>query len=220
MGQEHAALKGLPEPGEPIFYPKVGHCIYRGVTEDRVAPGTELLELEELEEGSRILIPLSRVPELNLRGAGNSIDEIKEVLAAEFEQPAEDEAARQIIIEELISDGTPRSLALSLKRLHFIRQTEGLSREEEQTRKKIRSWLAAEVSISKECTRAEAQAFMTRVLQDSMAEHRRKEEEEARRKRKAAREQKKAESALLAAAAAAPPPPPAKPRTELSCAGR
>ena len=75
----------LAEPGEPIFYPKVGHCIYRGVTEDQVAPGTQLLELEDLEEGSRILIPLSRVPQLNLRAAGTALPEIQAVLAAEFE---------------------------------------------------------------------------------------------------------------------------------------
>ena len=60
MAEKNPALAGLPEPGEPVFYPKVGHCIYRRVTEDSVAPGTELLELEDMEEGSRILIPLAR----------------------------------------------------------------------------------------------------------------------------------------------------------------
>ena len=61
--EENRALAGLPEPGEPVFYPKVGHCIFRRITEDRVAPGTELLELEDMEEGSRILIPIARVPQ-------------------------------------------------------------------------------------------------------------------------------------------------------------
>jgi RNA polymerase-interacting CarD/CdnL/TRCF family regulator len=196
------ALKGLPEPGEPVFYPKVGHCIYRGVTEDRVAPGTRLLELEDLEEGSRILIPLARVPELNLRPAGLALDDIKDILSAEFEEPMEDEDARHELVEELIADGSPRALAQALKRLHLVRQTSGLSREEEQTRKKVRSWLAAEVSISKECTRAEAQAFMTRALQDSMAAHRQKEKEEAKERRRAAKEQKKAEKEAEREAAA------------------
>ncbi len=202
MGQEIRALAGLPEPGEPVFYPKVGHCIYRGVTEDRVAPGTQLLELEDLEEGSRILIPLPRVPQLNLRPAGTAFQEIQEVLAAEFEEPLEDEDERHKLVETLITDGSPRALAQSLKRLHLLRQTTGLSREEEQTRKKIRSWLAAEVSISKDCTRAEAQAFMTRILQETMAEHEKKEKEEAKERRRAAREQKKAEEAAAEALAA------------------
>jgi RNA polymerase-interacting CarD/CdnL/TRCF family regulator len=202
VGQEIRALAGLPEPGEPVFYPKVGHCIYRGVTEDRVAPGTQLLELEDLEEGSRILIPLPRVPQLNLRPAGTAFQEIQEVLAAEFEEPLEDEDELHKLVETLITDGSPRALAQSLKRLHLLRQTTGLSREEEQTRKKIRSWLAAEVSISKNCTRAEAQAFMTRILQETMAEHEKKEKEEAKERRRAAREQKKAEEAAAEALAA------------------
>ena len=193
MGQEDAVLEGLPDVSEPVFYPKVGHCIYRGVVEDQAAPGTRLLELEDMEEGSRILIPLARVPQLNLRPAGHELDAIKEVLASEYEEPIEDETERHALIEKLITDGSARALAVSLKRLHLIRQTEGLSREEEQTRKKIRSWLAAEVAISRQCTRAEAQAFMTRVLQDSMAEHERKEKEEAKERRRAAREQRKAE---------------------------
>ena len=203
MGQDIPALAELPEPGEPVFYPKVGHCIYRGVTEDSVAPGTQLLELEDLEEGSRILIPLPRVPQLNLRPAGAAFDEIKEVLAAEFKEPIEDEDERHELIETLITDGSPRALAQSLKRLHLLRQTTGLSREEEQMRKKIRSWLAAEVSISKECTRAEAQAFMTRILQETMSEHEKKEKEEAKERRRAAREQKKAQEAAAEEALAA-----------------
>ncbi len=202
MGQDIPALAGLPEPGEPVFYPKVGHCIYRGVTEDPVAPGTQLLELEDLEEGSRILIPLPRVPQLKLRSAGTAFQEIKEVLAAEFEEPLEDEDERHKLVETLITDGSPRALAQSLKRLHLLRQTTGLSREEEQTRKKIRSWLAAEVSISKDCTRAEAQAFMTRILQETMAEHEKKEKEEAKERRRVARELKKAQEAAAEALAA------------------
>ncbi|MGH9323504.1 MAG: hypothetical protein ACRD21_16530 [Vicinamibacteria bacterium] len=200
MGGEDATLARLPEPGKPIFYPKVGHCIFRGVTEDRVAPGTQLVELEDLDEGSRILIPMSRVPELNLRPAGTAMAAIQEELSSQFEEPQADEAERQRLIEELITEGSPRSLARALKRLHFLRQTTGLSREEEQVRKKIRSWLAAEVSISKECTRAEAQAFITRVLQDAMSAHRLKEKEEAKERRRAAKELKKAEGAAPAPA--------------------
>ncbi|GMR23838.1 MAG: hypothetical protein BMS9Abin37_2311 [Acidobacteriota bacterium] len=205
MGEDNSVLAELPEPGEPVFYPKVGHCIYRGVTEDRVAPGTQLLELEDLEEGSRILIPLPRVPQLNLRPAGTAFPDIQEVLAAEFEEPIEDEDERHKLVETLITDGSPRALALSLKRLHLLRQTTGLSREEEQTRKKVRSWLAAEVSISKDCTRAEAQAFMTRILQETMAEHEKKEKEEAKERRRVAREQKKAQEAAVEALAAGGP---------------
>ena len=201
MGQNISVLAELPEPGEPVFYPKVGHCIYRGVTEDQVAPGTQLLELEDLEEGSRILIPLPRVPQLNLRAAGTAFQEIKEVLAAEFEEPIEDEDERHKLVETLITDGSPRALAQSLKILHLLRQTTGLSREEEQTRKKIRSWLAAEVSISRDCTRAEAQAFMTRILQETMAEHQKKEKEEAKERRRVARELKKAQEAAAEALA-------------------
>jgi RNA polymerase-interacting CarD/CdnL/TRCF family regulator len=195
LGGDEATVAGLPEPGESIFYPKVGHCIFRGVIEDRVAPGTKLVELEDMEEGSRILIPLPRVPELNLRPAGGGLEAIQEELSAQFEEPFPDEEDRHQLIEELITEGSPRSLARALKRLHFLRQTTGLSREEEQTRKKVRSWLAAEVALSKECTRAEAQAFMTRLLQDAMSAHRLKEKEEAKERRRAAKEQKRAESA-------------------------
>jgi RNA polymerase-interacting CarD/CdnL/TRCF family regulator len=200
---EEPTLAGLPEPGEPIFYPKVGHCIFRGVTEDPAAPGTRLVELEDIEEGSRILIPLARVPELNLRRAGTSLEPIQEQLASEFEEPLTDAEDRHRLIEELSADGSPQSLARALKRLHFLRQTTGLSREEEQSRKKIRSWLAAEVALSKECTRAEAQAFMTRVLQQAMTEHKRKEKEEAKERRRAAKAQKKTEEEETAAAAEA-----------------
>jgi len=195
VAEENPALLGLPEPGKPMFYPKVGHCIYRGVTQDRAAPGTELLELEDLEEGSRILIPLARVPELNLRPAGMASEEIKRVLSSEFEEPIEDEDERHALTEQLIVDGSPEALSRALKQLHLLRQTEGLDRKEELTRKKVRSWLAAEVSLSRDCTRAEAQAFMTRVLQESLAEHERKEKEEAKERRRAARQQRIAEEA-------------------------
>ena len=142
VGEADPALAGLPEPGDPVFYPKVGHCIYRGVTEDRVAPGMRLLELEDFDEDSRILIPLARVPELKLRPAGLALEDIKEILSAEFEEPIESEDERHDLVEELIADGSPRALAQALKRLHLIRQTSDLSREEELTRKKVRSWLA------------------------------------------------------------------------------
>lgn len=195
MEADEATLARLPKPGEPIFYPKVGHCVFRGVIEDRAAPGAKLVELEDAEEGSRILVPLARVPELNLRPAGKAMAAIQEELSSQFEEPLLDDADRHRVIEELITEGSPRSLARALKRLHFIRQTTGLPREEEQTRKKIRSWLAAEVAIARECTRAEAQAFMTRVLQDAMSAHKIKEKAEAKERRRAAKEQKRAESA-------------------------
>ena len=202
MGGDEATLARLPKPGEPIFYPRVGHCIFRGVIEDPAAPGAKLVELEDIEEGSRILVPLSRVPELNLRPAGMAMQAVQEELSAEFEGPLPEDADRHRVIEELISEGSPRSLARALKRLHFLRQTTGLAREEEQTRKKIRSWLAAEVSIGKECTRAEAQAFMTRVLQDAMSAHKLKEKEEAKERRRAAKELKKSDA--VAAVVATP----------------
>lgn len=215
MGDD-PALAGLPEPGEPVFYPKVGHCVFRGVIEDRVAPGTRLLELEDVEEGSRILIPLDRVPELHLRPAGDSIEAIQEELSSKFEEPIEDHEARHGKIEELVREGSARNLARALKRLHFLRQQEGLSREDEQTRKKIRGWLAAEVAISKECTRAEAQAFLTRALQETMSEHKRREKEEAKERRRAAKEQRKAEARAAAEeeAAAAASEAPETPRGE------
>jgi RNA polymerase-interacting CarD/CdnL/TRCF family regulator len=200
MVGDDPTLAGLPEPGEPVFYPKVGHCVFRGVVEDRVAPGTRLLELEDAEEGSRILIPVERVPELHLRAAGDALAAIQEELSSKFEEPIEDDEARHGKIDELVAEGSARNLARALKRLHFLRQENGLSREDEQTRKKIRGWLAAEVAISKECTRAEAQAFLTRALQDAMSEHRRREKEEAKERRRAAKEQKKADAKAAAAA--------------------
>lgn len=206
MGGDDSALAGLPEPGEPVFYPKVGHCIFRGVVEDRVAPDLKLLELEDIEEGSRILIPLARVPELHLRPAGKNLEDIREELSAVFEVPLEDDDERHQLIEDLITEGSPRGLAKALKRLHLLRQVHGLSREDEQTRKKVRSWLAAEVALSKDCTRAEAQAFMTRVLQDSMSAHEQKEKEEAKERRRAAREQKKAAAAAAQAEEESPSP--------------
>ena len=196
-----AAQLELPEPGRPVFYPKVGHCIYRGIIEDPAAPDTKLLELEDIEEGSRILIPLERVRALGLRPAGSSLEVIKDELHTEFEAPMETEEDRQTIIDGLIEEGTPRSLSKALKRLHLARQTTGLSREEEQTRRKIRSWLAAEVALSRDCTRAEAQALITRVLQETMAAHRKREKEEAKERRRAA----KAEAEREAAEAASQP---------------
>lgn len=203
LGANEATLANLPKPGEPIFYPKVGHCVYRGVIEDRSAPGAKLVELEDTEEGSRILVPLSRVPELHLRPAGKAMEAIQEELSSEFEGALPDDADRHRVIEELITEGSPRNLARALKRLHFLRQTTGLAREEEQTRKKIRSWLAAEVAIAKECTRAEAQAFMTRVLQGAMSAHKLKEKAEAKERRRAAKEQKKQDALPVLAETAA-----------------
>ena len=195
VDQGDPTLAGLPEPGEPVFYPKVGHCVYRGLTEDRAAPGKKLVELEDLEEGSRILIPTERVPKLGLRPAGRKLEEIQAELSAEFEQPLEEEQQLEELIEDLVSEGSPRALAKGLKRLHLLRQTTGLSREEEQTRRKIRSWLAAEVALSKDCTRAEAQALITRILQEAMNAHRRKEREEAKERRRQVKAQKAAEDA-------------------------
>ena len=199
VDQGDPTLAGLPEPGESVFYPKVGHCVYRGLTEDRAAPGKRLVELEDLEEGSRILIPTERVPKLGLRPAGRKLEEIEDELAAEFEQPLEEEQELEGLIEILVSEGSPRALAKGLKRLHLLRQTTGLSREDEQSRRKIRSWLAAEVALSKDCTRAEAQALITRILLEAMNAHRRKEREEAKERRRQVKAQKAAEDTALKA---------------------
>ena len=197
MYQDDPALGGLPAPGEPVFYPKVGHCVFRGVTEDRAAPGKKLVELEDLEEGSRILIPTERVPKLGLRPAGRSLEDIQQELSSEFEQPSENEGELDGLIEDLVNDGSPRNLAKGLKRLHLLRQTTGLSREEEQIRRKIRSWLAAEVAISKDCSRAEAQALITRILQEAMNAHRLKEREETKERRRQVKAQRAADDAAL-----------------------
>lgn len=202
MYQDDPALGGLPAPGEPVFYPKVGHCVFRGVTEDRAAPGKKLVELEDLEEGSRILIPTERVPKLGLRPAGRSLEDIQQELSSEFEQPSEGEGELDGLIEDLVNDGSPRNLAKGLKQLHLLRQTTGLSREEEQIRRKIRSWLAAEVAISKDCSRAEAQALITRILQEAMNAHRLKEREEAKERRRQFKAKKAADDAALKEAAA------------------
>lgn len=198
MGQEAPAHPGLTEPGCPVFYPKVGHCIYRGVVEDRAAPGTKLIELEDIDDGGRILVPMERVPKLGLRPAGTYLDEIKEELSSEFEPPLESDDARQLLIQELVNEGSPRGLAKALKRLHLTRQADGLSREEEQTRRKIRSWLAAEVALARDCTRAEAQALITRILQETMATHHRKEKEEAKERRRTAKAEAEREAAETA----------------------
>lgn len=197
VGQEAPANSGLAEPGRPVFYPKVGHCIYRGIVEDPAAPGTKLVELEDIEEGSRILVPMERVPNLGLRPAGAFLDEIKEELSSQFEPPLESEEARQALVQELINEGSPRGLAKALKRLHLARQS-GLSRDEEKTRRKIRSWLAAEVALGRDCTRAEAQALITRILQETMAAHRRKEREEAKERRRVAKAEAEREAAEAA----------------------
>jgi RNA polymerase-interacting CarD/CdnL/TRCF family regulator len=185
-------LEWLNEPGRAVFYPKVGHCVFRGLTQDLAVPDQRLIELEDMEEGSRILVPMDRVADLRLRRAGSSLEEIQEVLSAEFEPPLEDPEERQRFIEELVREGSPRGLARALKHLHLQRQVGGLTREEEQIRRKIRSWLAAEVALARGCTRAEAQALLTRTLQDAMAAHRQKEKEEAAERRRAAKAEKQA----------------------------
>ena len=187
MGDLDYAEIELTEPGRPVFYPKVGHCLYRGIVEDRAVPGLKLLELEDIEEGSRILVPIERVPILRLRPAGGALEDIREELSKDFETPLETDEARQQLVDELITEGSARGLAKALKILHLIRQNDGLSREEEQTRRRIRSWLAAEVSLAKDCTRAEAQALITRILQETMATHKKKEKEEAKERRRAAK---------------------------------
>jgi RNA polymerase-interacting CarD/CdnL/TRCF family regulator len=187
VGEADRVETELTEPGRPVFYPKVGHCIYRGIIEDASMPGVKMLEMEDIEEGSRILVPLDRVPKLGLRPAGASLEEIREELSAEFETQLEEEEERHRLVDELITEGTPRGLAKALKRLHLVRQTQGLNREEEQIRRKIRSWIAAEVALSRDCTRAEAQALITRILQETMSAHRKKEKEEAKERRRAAK---------------------------------
>jgi len=187
LGDLDYAEVELTEPGRPVFYPKVGHCLYRGIVEDRAVPGLKLLELEDIEEGSRILVPIERVPILRLRPAGGALEDIREELSKDFETPLETDEARQQLVDELITEGSARGLAKALKILHLIRQNDGLSREEEQTRRRIRSWLAAEVSLAKDCTRAEAQALITRILQETMATHKKKEKEEAKERRRAAK---------------------------------
>jgi CarD family transcriptional regulator len=195
VGEADRVEAELTEPGRPVFYPKVGHCIYRGIIEDASMPGVKMLEMEDIEEGSRILVPLDRVPKLGLRPAGASLEEIREELSIEFEVQLEEEEARQKLIDELITEGTPRGLAKALKRLHLVRQTQGLSREEEQIRRKIRSWIAAEVALARDCTRAEAQALITRILQETMSAHRKKEKEEAKERRRAAKAAEEQENA-------------------------
>jgi CarD family transcriptional regulator len=195
VGETDRAEAEITEPGRPVFYPKVGHCIYRGIIEDKSMPGVKMLEMEDIEEGSRILVPLERIPKLGLRPAGASLEEIREELSSEFETQLDEDEERQKLIDELITEGTPRGLAKALKRLHLIRQTHGLSREEEQTRRKIRSWIAAEVALARDCTRAEAQALITRILQETMNAHRKKEKEEAKERRRAAKAAEERENA-------------------------
>ena len=190
MVLEKNDLTDFPQPGEPVFYPKVGHCVYLGQTKNSNIPGVQLLELESLDGGARLLVPIDKVTQLKLRNAGKSMDEIQNILSSEFEEPLEDENELQKLIDILIIEGTPRSLCLLLKRLHLANHQESLSRENEKVRKKIRSWLATEVSIEKGCTRIEAQALMTRLLQQAVAEYKLKEKRESQERRRALREQK------------------------------
>jgi len=194
LGERDPNPVWMTEPGRSIFYPKVGHCVFRKLTQDLSSPDKKFLELEDLEEGSRILVPMDRAGELRLRPAGAALDEINQVLSGEFETPDEG-SERHGLIEALVAEGSPSSLAKALKRLHFRRQNSGLNREEEQVRRKIRSWLAAEVALSRSCTRAEAQALLTRTLQDAMAAHREKEKQEALERRRAAKAEKEREAA-------------------------
>jgi hypothetical protein len=64
------------------------------VTEDPAAPGAKLVELEDIEGGSRILVPLARVPELNLRPAGMAMDAIQEELSSQFEEAIPEDVDR------------------------------------------------------------------------------------------------------------------------------
>jgi hypothetical protein len=145
LGADEATLARLPKPGEPIFYPKVGHCVFRGVIEDRAVPGARMVELEDTEEGSRILVPLSRVPALNLRPAGLAMEAIQQELSSQFEEAIPEDADRHRVIEELITDGSPRSLARARPRAWLARKNRRGRRSAAGWRQRWRSPKSARV---------------------------------------------------------------------------
>lgn len=189
-------VPGVFELGDFVFYPQIGHCDVGEVIHD-TQTGLELLELnpQDSSTGNRILVPLGQAAGRGIRHAGDSPGVIEEILGSDFEPTIDDVAERLDLITAQEREGTVRSLALALKRLHFRHEEKIISREEERRRSRIRKWLVVEYMTEKEGTSGQAQSAITRLLSRTMKAVRERRLEDARRERQEQRAKRKADEA-------------------------
>ncbi|MCY4626589.1 MAG: hypothetical protein OXE58_03340 [Acidobacteria bacterium] len=187
---------GIFELGDFVFYPQIGHCDVGEVIHD-AQTDLKLLELtpQDSSTGNRILVPLGQLAGRGIRHTGDSPGVIEEVLGSDFEPTIDDVAERLDRITAQEREGTVRSLALALKRLHFRHEEKIISREEERRRSRIRKWLVVEYMTEKEGTAGQAQSAITRLLSRTMKAVRERRLEDARRERQQQRAKRKADEA-------------------------
>ncbi len=195
-GVPPAPVPGVFELGDFVFYPQIGHCDVGEVIHD-AQTGLDLLELnpQDSSTGNRILVPAGQAASRGIRHAGDSPGVIEEVLGSDFEPTINDVAERLDLITAQEREGTVRSLALALKRLHFRHEEKIISREEEKRRSRIRKWLVVEYMTEKEGTAGQAQSAITRLLSGTMKAVRERRMEDARRERQQQRAERKAAEA-------------------------
>lgn len=195
-GVPAAPVPGVFELGDFVFYPQIGHCDVGEVIHD-AQTGLDLLELnpQDSSSGNRILVPAAQAASRGIRHAGDSPGVIEEVLGSDFEPTINDVAERLDLITAQEREGTVRSLALALKRLHFRHEEKIISREEEKRRSRIRKWLVVEYMTEKEGTAGQAQSAITRLLSGTMKAVRERRMEDARRERQQQRAERKAAEA-------------------------
>ncbi len=180
------------EPGDFVFYPRVGHCEVGGVIRDE-RTGLDLLELTPQEVTGaettqhRILIPTTQLSGRGIRRPGHAPGVIADVLGSDFEPTIEDATERLDLINAQERDGSVAALALALKRLHLRREMKTITRQEERHRTRIRKWLVLEYMAEQDCSSGQAQAAITRLLSATMNKVRTREKEAARKRRKAER---------------------------------
>ena len=189
-------VPGVFEFGDFVFYPQIGHCDVGEVIHD-AQTDLDLLELtpQDSSTGNRILVPLGQLTTRGIRHAGDSPGVIEEVLGSDFEPTIDDVAERLDRITAQEREGTVRSLALALKRLHFRHEEKIISREEERRRSRIRKWLVVEYMTEKDGTSGQAQSAITRLLARTMKAVRERRLEDARRERQQQRAKRKADEA-------------------------
>ena len=190
------SVPGVFEFGDFVFYPQIGHCDVGEVIHD-AQTDLDLLELtpQDSSTGNRILVPLGQLTTRGIRHAGDSPGVIEEVLGSDFEPTIDDVAERLDRITAQEREGTVRSLALALKRLHFRHEEKIISREEERRRSRIRKWLVVEYMTEKDGTSGQAQSAITRLLARTMKAVRERRLEDARRERQQQRAKRKADEA-------------------------
>ena len=189
-------VPGVFELGDFVFYPQIGHCDVGEVIHD-AQTDLDLLELtpQDSSTGNRILVPLGQLTTRGIRHAGDSPGVIEEILGSDFEPTINDVAERLDRITAQEREGTVRSLALALKRLHFRHEEKIISREEERRRSRIRKWLVVEYMAEKDRTSGQAQSAITRLLSRTMKAVRERRMEDARRERQQQRAKRKADEA-------------------------